>query len=142
MMSGLPEGALTCEDPSGPSLLYFTYQDSCCEAMVIRAVEHVLLLSIPTGGIDPQVFRAAEEEGYPGMLGPYAGVACKVHHPRARRTLSVLIFDIDAFDLSCLSSEPPEFFDQGAITRFGSNRGTPDYPSSFSSASRQLRASR
>ena len=128
-MSGLPEGTLTCEDPSGPSLLYFTYQDSCCEAVVIRVVEQGLLLSIPSGGIDPQVFRAAEDEGYPGLLGPYTEVACKVHHPRARRTLSVLIFDIDAFDLSCLSAELPAFFDQGAVTRFGSYRGAPDHPS-------------
>lgn len=129
MTSGLPEGTLTCEDPRGASLLYFSYQDSCCEALVIRAVEHGLLLCIPQGGVDAQVFAAAEEEGYPGMIGPFVEMTCRVQQQRARRTLNVVIFDIDAFDLSCLSAEPPEFFDAGAITRFGVHRGNPGYPS-------------
>ena len=88
-----------------------------------------MLLCIPSGGIDPQVFNAAEEEGYPGLLGPCVEMACKVHHARVWRTLSVLIFDIDAFDLSCLSMDLPPFFDQGSVTRFGAYRGAADYPS-------------
>lgn len=126
--AALPDGVLTCEDPAGPSILHFSYQDQCCEAVVIRVVEHGMLICIPKGGIDPQLFEAAEEEGYPGMIGPFTEVAVGVHRGRSRRTVDCVIFDIDAFDLSCLSVERPEFFDEGAVTSFGVYRGTADYP--------------
>lgn len=119
----------SCEDVGGPTTIFFTYQDQCCEAICVRAVEGGLLLCIPRAGIDAQVFKAAEEEGFPGLIVPFTEVTVGVHHASSKRTLNVVVFDVDAFDLSCISKEPPEFFGGGSITKFGAYRGKPDYPS-------------
>ena len=71
---GLPDGALTCEDRSGPTLLHFTYQEECCQAFAVRAVSSGFLLGIPNGGIKSECFELAETEGYSGLIGPFTEV--------------------------------------------------------------------
>ena len=126
---GLPDGALTCEDRSGPTLLHFTYQEECCQAFAVRAVSSGFLLCIPNGGIKSECFELAETEGYSGLIGPFTEVSVKVAVNRSKRTLSVILFDLDSLAEECLSIDKPDHIPEDEVKVFGSYRGQADFPS-------------
>lgn len=135
MMETLPEGIVTAEQPGGPSRAFFLYSDQCCHAVVVRVVETGALICIPQGGVDIQHFVDASNEGHLGMLGPYmegAALAALAGGKVSKRTLSVVLFDLDSAGFSYLSTSIPNGFEEGEVTAFGLHRGNFDLPAQAS----------
>lgn len=69
-LMSLPADLSTAEETGGPAKAYFHFEDQCCVAVVVRAVDTGALVCIPRGGIHTSVFEAAATRGYTEVLGP------------------------------------------------------------------------
>ena len=129
MAVSLPEDLKTAADRGGPTQAYFHFSGQCCRSVVARVVESGAIVCIPRLGLDISHFTHAEEEGYPGILGPYMeGNVDPVSTRAVRRKLDVILFDLDASGFDCIVTELPGDVLIEQVTSFGSYRGSLDWP--------------
>lgn len=119
---------LTCEDPGGPTPIYFTLAGVCCRALAVLSSLSGVLLCVPKAGIPLNELEDAESSGYLGVVGPFTEADVPVSNKKSRRTLSVLIFDLEGSACSNLSSSVPDGIRREDVVRFGLYRSAEELP--------------
>lgn len=128
-MNALPAGVLTCEDKSGPTPIYFVFAERCCRAVVVIASDSGALLCVPREGLLRSELEDAEATEFVGTIGPFTEAEVGVAAKRAKRTLSIIIFDLHSSAFGHLVTQVPLDFDRDQVLRFGIHRGAEDLPS-------------
>ena len=112
MTEGAPSylGAFkTAEDVSGYSKLWYTRNGKCSQAFIIKACSTGFLLCLPQGAISEEELDQAILTEYQDVLGPWTTpsvVAVGVHGRELKKTLPVLIIDVQASEIAAVTEEP------------------------------------
>ena len=112
MTEGAPSylGAFkTAEDVSGYSKLWYTRNGKCSQAFIIKACSTGFLLCLPQGAISEEELDQAILTEYQDVLGPWTTpsvVAVGVHGRELKKTLPVLIVDVQASEIAAVAEEP------------------------------------
>ena len=102
-------GYKTATDVSGYTKLWYTRNGRCGQAFIIKACPTGFLLCLPQGAIAEEELDQATLEEYTGVIGPWTTpsvIAVGVHGRELKKTLPVLIVDVQASEISNLSVEP------------------------------------
>lgn len=121
-VAGLPPGFKTAADQGGPTQAYFHFANQCCRCVVARVVESGAIICIPRLGLDLTHFTQAEEDNFPGLIGPYMeGNVEPVSARAVRRKLDVILFDFDHAGFECIRDTLPGDVLVEQVTSFGTH---------------------
>ena len=127
----LPDGILAADQDDGPSKLFFCYREHVTRALVATAASTGALICIPKAGLPEEIFTEAQEASFPEEIEPFTHttVAASTSQGRpSRRTLDVILFDLDLAGFDSLVLDAPDGVREELIVTFGSYRGAVDWP--------------
>eukprot|EP00438_Fugacium_kawagutii_P034823 Skav235156 [mRNA] locus=scaffold1923:114352:116618:- [translate_table: standard] len=125
------QGTVTAEESSNPSHLFFQHGSEICQCLVVRKVDSGAVLCIPRDGVSGEVFAEAEETDYAGIIGPFSELSVRAATSSgalSRRSLDILLFDLDVAGFDGVLMALPPGTDAAACKDFGSYRGQQDWP--------------